>query len=275
VAEVAVCKRDVEAAAVAEELAGMMSIDAASSKEWQAQARAKWQELDVDESGSLEVAELVPLCNWAFEQLRFKFESDQEKHRAVDELVQHFLANASSAALSFNQFAVYFQKTLTDVEQKVLLVNEAYADGYDQSEAAAMFRKLDKDENGFLDGDELEALVAWVHEQFRPGGKPMVIPESRCSLRIHVRYSSTKMACPPPPCAVGQGAGARGGAASAPAGRGRGRRGWEAVFLRVRRLLCAEGDRGTGLRAAGVDRGSWLHWSRSSTLQHAPHGGVT
>jgi hypothetical protein len=24
-----------------------------------------------------------------------------------------------------------------------------------------------------------------------------------------------------------------------------------------------------------VDRGSWLHWSRSSTLQHAPYGGVT
>jgi ankyrin repeat protein len=228
----------------AEDLADMLQTDAFSEKDgrWQsimlAKACAKWLELDEDQSKSLDPAELVPLCTWIFDQFCRKFDSEKAKQSALEKQVEYFLSrHENGQPISFDEFLGYFQEILADVELFHTQRNQAYADGYDQSEAANKFRQLDKDENGFLDGDELEALVAWVHEQFRPGGKPMVMPESRCSLRIHVRYSSTNMACPPPPCAVGQGAGARGGAASAPAGRGRGRRGWEAVFLRVRWLL--------------------------------------
>ena len=41
------------------------------------------------------------------------------------------------------------------------------------SQAERQFRSLDKDNSGFLSGDELAALVDWVWVTFHPGGEPL------------------------------------------------------------------------------------------------------
>lgn len=107
-------------------------------------AKKVFAELDKDRSGALELAELESLCIWLFEQFSRQFESDDAKRVAIKKQLARFQKNGPpTGAWTFRQFEEYYRRTIEEAEAYQLAQNEAYAEGYDKSAAAAKFAELD------------------------------------------------------------------------------------------------------------------------------------
>ena len=127
-----------------------------------AEALTKWNELDVDKSGSLELDELEPLWEFVFIKMCQKFEpgsKDEAEAKAAQVTAFRRFAKTTPAGESgnwtFTEFNAYFADVLIkEADEYQFNRNQAFADG-DMSAAAEKFRELDKDESQFLDGKEV------------------------------------------------------------------------------------------------------------------------
>jgi len=111
-------------------------------------ARAKFQELDNDNSGMLEKAELDKVAEWVLAAYGERPESEIAGFKAT--LMKRIDAN-NDGKLSLQEFAVLFDEICARMD----LI----------SQAKKAFGKLDADNSGFLEKEELgKVLVFWAEK---------------------------------------------------------------------------------------------------------------
>jgi len=105
-------------------------------------ARSKFGELDADKSGMLEMDELDKVTDWVLQAYAEK--SQQERSDFKANLIKRMDVNGDGK-LSLQEFAVIFDEIVTRMELT--------------EKAKVEFQKLDKDGSGFLEKNELEAVL--------------------------------------------------------------------------------------------------------------------
>lgn len=137
-------------------------------------ARSRFEALDTNSNGTLSAKELEGFCKWVFSEFGRSFGSEKARQDAVEKLSQRFMKRQSDGGeWTFETFSDYFLSMIDASEKYAIARGEAYAKGYDKSAAAAKFRMLDADDNGYLEGAEIVAFAEWVYTSFRPNGQPM------------------------------------------------------------------------------------------------------
>jgi len=168
--------------------------DASSMAEMRRAAQAKWDELDVRGTGSLQGSQLRLLAEWSFKSMRpqdwmgvgnDEIESElrlirsrchvEEGESVEEEPFMAYYDQASLAAVAFTRIeAMKRGVKKLDLES---LTREDVKDMEDHIEVAIMtsdadekWRELDANEDGTLDDDEALTLAEWVYSSFRKGG---------------------------------------------------------------------------------------------------------
>ena len=109
-------------------------------------ARVKFNELDVDKSGMLEMEELDKVTDWVLQAYAEKSPAERSDFKA--NLVKRMDVNGDGK-LSLQEFAVIFDEIITRME----LTDKAKSE----------FHKLDKDSSGFLEKGELDVVLkSWA-----------------------------------------------------------------------------------------------------------------
>lgn len=136
-------------------------------------AKMKFKELDKNSNGTLCYKELEGLVAWIFSEFGRTFKSEKQKRQQVEKQIDRFKKKGENKEWTWDQFKEYYVKLLDDSAKYQAKRNEAYAKGYNKSEAAKMFQSLDKDDSKYLDGQELESFAEWLIGQFKIDDKPM------------------------------------------------------------------------------------------------------
>lgn len=105
-------------------------------------AKVKFDELDTDKSGMLEAAELDKVCDWVLTAYVEKTEAERAEFKTT--LLKKIDVNNDSK-LSLTEFAVLFDEMLLRMD----LIKRA----------SIAFKKLDNDNSGFLEKEELIPIV--------------------------------------------------------------------------------------------------------------------
>ena len=160
-----------------------------TSKEAVVNARAKFRELDKDDSGTLEGDELVALAEWIWSSFHPEGVacSAEEKAAMVEKLL-HRLDENEDGRLSFSEFEEYFERTAEAMKRyrhraaprqrikpqaRIVSRPEVVAAAEINGRAMKKFRELDVDGSGALEGAELVQLAEWVWSSFHPDGQVM------------------------------------------------------------------------------------------------------
>jgi len=154
-------------------------------------ARDHYDDLDKDETGLLEGAEVGDMAEWAlrsFQPGNRKIQ-DFEKVEFADSLMQIADANGDKC-IDFDEFTEWFTATLCDIAKANRLLDKfEYADDLDRfsinynrevlsvggalSKVRIKFRELDSNGTDYLEGDEVTQMGEWVWKAFAPFGKPL------------------------------------------------------------------------------------------------------
>ena len=112
-------------------------------------AAARFRELDKDNSGMLENAELHEVVDWVMQAFGSKLGSNKEEVKT--KLMERIDANKDGKL---------------DLEEFLVLFNEMLIRYSLMERAKAKFQELDTDKSGFLEASELDKVVSWSLEAF-------------------------------------------------------------------------------------------------------------
>ena len=112
-------------------------------------ARAKFKELDVDNSGYLENAEVLAVVDWCLQSFSSKLGSTTEEVRT--KLMSRIDAN-KDGKLDFEEFEVLFKEMLN----RMMLLERA----------RAKFNEFDVNKNGMIENDELRQVIMWTLDMY-------------------------------------------------------------------------------------------------------------
>ena len=126
-------------------------------------ARAKFDELDVDKSGSLDGTELNKVVQWMFTLTADGPVSTEEEEEAKQMMLER-IDTSKNQKLSFDEFLVLFEEE----QRKGMMIKYA----------KQKFTELDANKSGNLDNQELNKLVNWLldltEEDFTDDDKELI-----------------------------------------------------------------------------------------------------
>jgi Ca2+-binding EF-hand superfamily protein len=137
-------------------------------------ARAKFRELDSDNSGFLEAAELIEVSKFVVDSISLS-ENEGGNNAAENEAMFNKLLKKmdvnSDGKLDLHEFSVLFQ----DLQEKSSMIGLA----------RNHFADLDVNKSGFIEGAELNTVVRWVQEAMHPSaGAAAALPPAEGSDEI-------------------------------------------------------------------------------------------
>ena len=138
------------------------------------QARKQFMEIAGKSGGGASTEEIKFIAKMVFEQLIRKMPGkaeEQKKEDAIDKLMTSF--ESPTGTWTADQFDGWFRSIVEQAETYGLSLSKAISDGYDESAAAKKFRQFDMNNDGFIEGKELDKLAEWVYTSFRPDAAPM------------------------------------------------------------------------------------------------------
>ena len=159
-----------------------------------ARAEAKWNELDVDQSGTLEGEEVAVLAEWVWCGFRPGQKiSAGEKENEIKKIMAQCDKN-SDGCIDWWEFKVYYDEIVADITlrrnlnlQRLEKVAQQAVENFKKKPAALpkmtdkekvsvldgkakdKWDELDLNQNGTLEGEEIMLLAEWVWCSFRPG----------------------------------------------------------------------------------------------------------
>ena len=126
-------------------------------------ARAKFDELDVDKSGSLDGTELNKVVQWMFTMTADGPVSTEEEEEAKQLMLER-IDTSKNQKLSFDEFLVLFEEE----QRKSMMIKYA----------KQKFSELDANQSGNLDNQEINKLVSWLldltEEEFTQDDKELI-----------------------------------------------------------------------------------------------------
>jgi len=152
-------------------------------------AQRKWDELDLDQSGTLEGEEILALSEWVWKSFRPSQPLKESTRLNEAAKILHRCDSNDDGTIDQEEFRAYYEhtavamfkynealaqkkkrkKTVSKMEIKNLSKAEREQVTELSEEAREKWDELDGDQNGSLEGEEVMKLAVWVWQTFRPG----------------------------------------------------------------------------------------------------------